>query len=188
MLRTWMLLCGLPAGLLLLVPAFCLLVTASTAQSLTSPLGGNTFGSSGILPPGARPGGASSPYVALAQTEAVAAGLSPALFVRQIQVESGFNPSAVSPAGAIGIAQFLPSTAAGLGINPWDPPSALRGAARLMASYVRQYQGDLSKALAAYNAGPGGVDAAVARCGNLTRPWQECLPAETQHYLVLILT
>jgi soluble lytic murein transglycosylase-like protein len=187
MVRTWIVFCGLPVGLPLLVLAFCVLVAASAAQSLTSPREGTTLATSGILPPGVRPGGASSPYVALAEAEAVAAGLPPALFVRQIQVESGFHPSAVSPAGAIGIAQFLPSTAADLGINPWNPASALRGAARLMASYIKQYQGDLSKALAAYNAGPGGVADALALCSRNARPWQECLPAETQRYLVLIL-
>jgi soluble lytic murein transglycosylase-like protein len=119
---------------------------------------------------------------------AVQAGLSPQLFVRQIQVESGFNPAAVSPAGAVGIAQFLPSTAAGLGIDPWNPESALHGAAQLMASYVQQYQGDYAKALAAYNAGTGGVAQAISLCAVTARPWQACLPLETQHYLALILS
>ena len=59
---------------------------------------------------------ATSAYVAIAQQDAVANGISPVYFVRQIQIESGFNPNAYSPAGAVGIAQFLPSTAAGLGI------------------------------------------------------------------------
>ncbi|HKV01676.1 MAG TPA: transglycosylase SLT domain-containing protein, partial [Ktedonobacteraceae bacterium] len=54
-----------------------------------------------------------SQYVAIAQQDAIAAGIPPDYFVRQINTESGFNPNAVSPAGAVGIAQFLPSTAAG---------------------------------------------------------------------------
>src|SRR5439155_27143456 len=72
-------------------------------------------------------------FVTLARQDASNAGISPDIFVRQINQESGFNPSAVSPAGAIGIAQFEPSTAAALGINPWDPVQSLQGAARLMA-------------------------------------------------------
>ena len=108
---------------------------------------------------------AKSQYVAIAQQDASAVGIPPAYFVRQIQQESGFNPNAVSPAGAVGIAQFEPGTAAGLGINPWDPIQALKGAATLMANYARQYGGDYAKALAAYNGGSGTVQSAVNNCG-----------------------
>src|SRR5215467_14378047 len=62
------------------------------------------------------------------------AGIDPDIFLRQIQQESGFNPGARSPAGAIGIAQFMPDTARGLGIDPTDPYAALDAAARLDAS------------------------------------------------------
>src|SRR5499427_8956489 len=89
---------------------------------------------------------------------AQAAGIDPDLFARQINQESGFNPQAGSPAGAQGIAQFMPQTAQGLGVNPWDPASALPGAANLMKGYLDKYGGDWSKALSAYNAGPGNVD------------------------------
>ncbi len=123
-------------------------------------------------------------YAAIAQQDAVDAGISPDYFVRQINVESGFNPNAVSPSGAVGIAQFLPSTAAGLGINPWDPLQALRGAARLMASYAKNYGGDYAKALAAYNGGSGTVQYAVNNCGS---NWLNCLPAETRHYIYTIM-
>jgi soluble lytic murein transglycosylase-like protein len=125
-----------------------------------------------------------SQYVAIAQQDASAAGISPDYFVRQINVESGFNPNAVSPAGAVGIAQFLPSTAAGLGINPWDPVQALGGAARLMASYAHTYGGDYAKALAAYNGGSGTVQHAVNACG---ANWMNCLPPETRHYISVIM-
>jgi soluble lytic murein transglycosylase-like protein len=125
-----------------------------------------------------------SAYLPLARAAASAVGLLPDLFVRQIQVESGFNPCALSPAGAQGIAQFMPATAAGLGINPWDPVAALRAAARLMASYRQQYQGDYAKALAAYNAGSGTVQQATSACGS---QWQACVPLETQHYIQMIL-
>ena len=126
-----------------------------------------------------------SQYVAIAQQDAVAAGISPDYFVRQINQESGFNPYAVSPAGAEGIAQFEPGTAAGLGINPWDPAQALRAAAQLMASYARNYGGDYAKALAAYNGGTGTVQYAVNTCG--AAYWMNCLPYETRHYIYVIM-
>ena len=126
-----------------------------------------------------------SQYIAIAQQDASAAGISPDYFVRQINQESGFNPKAVSPAGAVGIAQFLPGTAAGLGVNPWDPIQALRGAAQLMASYARNYGGDYAKALAAYNGGSGTVQYAVNACGAAN--WMNCLPYETRHYIYVIM-
>lgn len=95
---------------------------------------------------------------AYARQAATNAGIDPDVFVRQIQQESGFNPSAKSGAGALGIAQFMPATAAGMGIDPTDPYAALDAAAQLNASNLRRYGGDYSKALAAYNAGPGAVD------------------------------
>ena len=133
------------------------------------------------LPPMALP---KSQYVAIAQQDAIAAGISPTYFVRQIEQESGFNPNSVSSAGAVGIAQFLPSTAAGLGINPWDPIQALRGAARLMANYAHNYEGDYAKALAAYNGGSGTVQSAVNNCG---ANWLNCLPGQTRHYIYIIM-
>jgi soluble lytic murein transglycosylase-like protein len=120
---------------------------------------------------------------ALARQDATDNGLNPVLFERQINVESGFNPSAVSPAGAQGIAQFEPDTAKGLGIDPWNATDSLRGAARLMAGYVGKY-GDYSKALSAYNYGSAGTDSAMARCG---WNWKTCVPAETQRYIAAIM-
>jgi len=128
---------------------------------------------------------ASKAFVSLAAQDALAAGISPTLYVRQINAESSFNPKALSPAGAEGIAQFLPATAQALGVDPWDPVASLRAAARLMAGYVSQYGGEYAKALAAYNAGYPTLDAAITRCGT---SWLQCLPAETQHYIQLILS
>ncbi|SRR6266487_153154 len=125
-----------------------------------------------------------SAYVTIARQDATANGINPDYFARQIQVESGFNPNAVSPAGAVGIAQFLPATAAGLGINPWNPESALAGAARYMAGFANQYGGDYSKALAAYNSGTGTVQYAVAAGG---ANWMNFLPAETRQYIATIM-
>ncbi len=125
-----------------------------------------------------------SPYVGIAQQDAIAAGIPADYFVRQINQESGFNPNAVSPAGAEGIAQFMPGTAAGLGINPWDPVQALRAAARLMASYAHRYGGDYAMSLAAYNAGTGAVQHATYVCGS---SWMNCLPSETRNYIYIIM-
>lgn len=96
-------------------------------------------------------------FRALARQAAQKHGLDPHIFERQINAESGFNPNAGSGAGAVGIAQFMPATARGLGINPRDPHQALDAAAGLMARYVKQY-GSYEKALRAYNAGPGAIE------------------------------
>jgi len=123
-------------------------------------------------------------YTSMAEQAAQAAGINSNYFVRQIQQESGFNPDAGSPAGAEGIAQFMPATAASMGVNPYDPSSALNGAARMMASLSSQYGGDYAKALAAYNAGGGAVNAAVAQGGS---NWLAFMPAETQNYVAIIM-
>lgn len=123
-------------------------------------------------------------YVELARQDALAAGIPPEFFVRQINQESGFNPNDLSPAGAEGIAQFMPETARGLGIDPWDPVQSLWGAAQLMARYTHNYGGDYAKALAAYNGGTGTLQAAIAACG---AGWLSCEPAETQAYVQKIL-
>ncbi len=156
------------------------LVPVST--SATSSSSTNDTQSVGTPPPMSLP---KSVYIAMAQQDAIDAGISPDYFVRQINQESGFNPNAVSPAGAVGIAQFLPSTAAGLGINPWDPKQALYGAAQFMAGYARNYGGDYAKALAAYNAGSGTVQYAINACGAAN--WMNCLPGETRNYIYVIM-
>jgi transglycosylase-like protein with SLT domain/D-alanyl-D-alanine carboxypeptidase-like protein/putative Flp pilus-assembly TadE/G-like protein len=104
--------------------------------------------------------------------------VSATLLAAQIYVESGFNPFAVSPAGARGIAQFMPGTARSYGLeNPFDPAAAIQAQARLMRDLLRRF-GTVPLALAAYNAGPGGV----AGCG--------CIPpyAETRAYVVRVLS
>jgi hypothetical protein len=140
----------------------------------------NSPGITNAPPPAALP---KSQYVAIAQQAAISVGIPANYFVQQINVESGFNPNAVSPSGAVGIAQMIPTTAAGIGANPYDPISALNGAARLMASYYKQY-GDYAKALAAYNAGSGTVNYAVQAGG---ANWMSFLPAETRNYIFKIM-
>jgi cell wall-associated NlpC family hydrolase len=110
---------------------------------------------------GATSGGSST--AALAQySSAFAANttryqLPAGLLAAVAQTESGGNATAVSPAGAQGLMQLMPSTAAGLGVNPWDPSQAVQGAAQLLSGYLNKY-GSVPLALAAYNAGPGAVD------------------------------
>lgn len=115
-------------------------------------------------------------YQQIAIDAARTAGIDPNLFTRLIQQESGFNPSAVSPAGAQGIAQFMPGTAADLGIDPNDPEAALYASASLLREYLDRF-GSYELALAAYNAGPGAVE-----------QYRGVPPyAETQQYLASIL-
>jgi hypothetical protein len=85
--------------------------------------------------------------------------VSAALLAAQLMAESNFNPFAVSPAGAEGIAQFIPSTATSYGLeNPFDPAEAMEAQAHLMSDLIRQL-GSPQLALAAYNAGPAPVEA-----------------------------
>jgi hypothetical protein len=103
--------------------------------------------------------------------------VSAALLAAQLYAESGFNPFAVSPAGARGIAQFMPGTARSYGLgNPFDPHESISAQARLMRDLLRRFA-SVSLALAAYNAGP----APVSRCG--------CVPpyAETRAYVARVL-
>lgn len=83
-------------------------------------------------------------------------GVDPDLFIRLVTAESAFNPSARSPAGAFGLAQLMPGTAAELGVDPEDPVQNLRGGARYLRQQIDRF-GDTSLALAAYNAGPRNV-------------------------------
>ena len=101
---------------------------------------------------------ASTPYDAEITAAAQRNGLDPALLKALVRQESNFNPSATSPAGAMGLTQLMPATAAGLGVsNPSDPAQNLEGGAKYLKQQLDRFGGDVSKALAAYNAGPGAV-------------------------------
>lgn len=101
-------------------------------------------------------GSLSSSYDALFQSAGSKYGVSPRLLAAVAKQESGFDPNAVSPAGARGLMQLMPGTASGLGVDPMDPAQAIDGAARMLAGLTQQF-GSSSLALAAYNAGPGNV-------------------------------
>jgi cell wall-associated NlpC family hydrolase len=96
------------------------------------------------------------PYANLFTTAAGRHGVDPALLAAVASKESNFDPGAVSAAGAQGLMQFMPSTAAGLGVTPLDPASAVDGAARYLKDLTGRF-GSTELALAAYNAGPGTV-------------------------------
>jgi hypothetical protein len=103
--------------------------------------------------------------------------VSPALLAGQLMAESGFDPNAGSPAGAQGIAQFMPSTAASYGLkDPFDAEEAIDAEAHLMSDLIRRF-GSPELALAAYNAGPAPVEAC------------HCIPPypETRAYVTRIL-
>lgn len=96
-------------------------------------------------------------YLTVARAAAVKHGIPEDLFLRLVQKESGWNPQAVSPKGATGLAQLMPDTAARLGVDPTDPVDNLYGGARYLRMMYDRF-GSWRLALAAYNAGPGAVD------------------------------
>jgi soluble lytic murein transglycosylase-like protein len=86
--------------------------------------------------------------------------ISPALLEAVVWQESRWNPRAVSPVGARGLAQLMPGTARQMGVDPHDPHANLEGGARYLRMQLDAFDGNVEKALAAYNAGPGRVRAA----------------------------
>jgi len=120
---------------------------------------------------------AGTPYAAEITSAATANGIDPALLAGLVKQESGFNPNAGSGAGARGLTQLMPGTASGLGVsNVLDPVQSLNGGAKYLKQQLDAFGGDVTKALAAYNAGPG----AVQRFGGVP-PY-----AETQNYVRIV--
>jgi soluble lytic murein transglycosylase-like protein len=92
---------------------------------------------------------------------ALKAGLPPEILHSVAKAESGYHSNAISPKGAIGLMQLMPQTAAALNANPYDPRQNAEAGAEYLARLLIKYQNDthqVSKAVAAYNAGPGAVD------------------------------
>ena len=117
-------------------------------------------------------------YRASVTSSAAQHGVDPALALAVMTAESRGNASAVSPAGAIGLMQLMPGTAAGLGVDPYDPGQNIDGGVRYLSQMSGRYGGDTTRTLAAYNWGPGRVD-----------NWNgdmAALPAETRDYIARV--
>ena len=140
-------------------------------------MAGNSIGGDGSVAGDGLPAFVPARFRAAIERSAARWNVSGSVLAAQLMAESGFDPGAVSPAGAQGIAQFMPATAASYGLrDPFDPVAAIDAQAHLMSDLLRQF-GSIPLALAAYNAGPG----AVAAC--------HCVPSipETQAYVARIL-
>ena len=129
-----------------------------------------------VADPGASARVIPTEYAAKVQELSVRFDLSPALIEALVWQESRWRADAVSHAGARGLAQLMPGTAAYLGVDPDDPFANLEGGARYLREQLDLFDGDLEKALAAYNAGPG----RVIRAGGVPRI------RETQNYVAAI--
>lgn len=129
---------------------------------LTLVLAGSLFGcsSGGFLPGTGRPLDTTTLH-ALIDDAAARNRVPSSLVASMIEAESHGDPSAVSRAGAQGIMQLMPSTSVQYGVgNPFDPRANIAGGTRYLRDLLRRYRGNVKLAVAAYNAGPGAVDAA----------------------------
>lgn len=105
-------------------------------------------------PPLSREGAAGLAALGAAET-----GLPARLIGEVMRKESGYDPCALSPAGAMGLMQLMPATASDMGVrDPFDPLENVLAGSRFLRQMLERYQGDLAKALGAYNAGPVRVD------------------------------
>lgn len=120
-------------------------------------------------------GTAASTYDAIIREHSNLNRLRPDLVRAVIQVESGFNPRAISPKGAMGLMQLMPATASLFRVlNAFDPGENIRAGVMYLRQLIDKYNGNEELALAAYNAGPGAVD----KYGSRIPPYQE-----TQNYV-----
>jgi hypothetical protein len=117
-------------------------------------------------------------YAPLIEDAATKSGLDKALLTRQIKQESGFDPKSRSPAGAMGISQFMPGTAKDYKVDPWKPESAIPGQAKYDSDMIAKFGGNTGLGLAAYNWGPGNMQKWLASGAN-----PAAMPAETRNYV-----
>lgn len=110
-------------------------------------------------------------------------GVGSDIINKMIKVESNNNPKAVSKRGALGLMQLMPGTARAMGVtDPLDPEQNVRGGTKYINAMYKKY-GDIRKALAAYNWGPGHLDKHLK---NNPDNWEEGLPTETKNYIAKI--
>jgi Transglycosylase SLT domain len=109
-----------------------------------------------------------------------AQGISSSLALAIANQESGFNQAARGSKGEVGVFQLMPSTAAALGVNPYDLTENISGGVSYLSQLLAQYGGNVQLAVAAYNAGPGAVSKAVQSGG---ANWTAYIPASTRSYL-----
>lgn len=163
------------------------LLAAFAEQAPAEPAAGESQGAvadTGVtIPPAPAPGSGNALMTSggnwlegLAHKASKKYGVDVGLIKAVIKAESNFNPTAVSRAGAQGLMQLMPATARGLGVtDSFDPEQNVMAGTRFLKSMLDRYDGNVDKALAAYNWGPGNVDKGGRR-----------LPAETREYLVKV--
>jgi len=110
-------------------------------------------------------------------------GVPPQLALEVAIQESGLNQNAVSSAGAIGVFQLMPATAAAMGVDPTNLQDNIDGGIAYLGQMLDMF-GNQAEALGAYNWGPGNVQAAIAQYG---ANWLQYAPAETQNYVASIM-
>jgi soluble lytic murein transglycosylase-like protein len=132
--------------------------SASAGSEASSDENASPTAASGITE-GASAGAGGSAYIGLIDRAAAQNGVEPSVLYGLIQQESDFDPSASSNAGAEGLTQLMPGTASSLGVTePLNPAQSIEGGARYLGELLRQFGGNVTDALAAYNAGPGAVE------------------------------
>ena len=156
-------------------PAVSPLPADAAAQSVL--VEGLSLPEAAIADPARHAAGVPPRYTAKIAELAVRFDLSPSLLEALVWQESRWRENAVSPVGARGLAQLMPGTARYLGVDSADPFQNLEGGARYLREQLDRFDGNLEKALAAYNAGPGRVE----RAGGVPNI------RETQNYVAAIM-